>query len=251
MTRNILSLTIIGMMLIAATAAADLARELGRRSGLVHVACPARPGIQDHGRSVHIDAHGISVGTENDGLVHLLLDLDDGEVVTLDVRSGHRPSRREQRAADLGEYAAVEVARFCRELIDRHEDLEVAEAAMVAYAIVDAETVRPMLAIARDRDRHRDIRASAVFWLGVMAGERVAPELTELVLDDREDIDLREHAVFALHQALADRPDHAVVTLGGIATGDGHPDVRRSALFWLSQIDDERVVDLFAAILLD
>lgn len=144
---------------------------------------------------------------------------------------------------------AAAVAEFCLELARSHPDPDVAEPAVVAVALVDADSTPELIAIARDRDRQQAVRKSAIFWLGLAAGEKVVGDLTDVATDDRESIDLREHAVFALHQALADDQPRAVTTLGAIATSEAHPEIRQSALFWLSQIDDPAVIDLFSIIL--
>jgi HEAT repeat protein len=241
-------LTILGA---ATPAAADLERDIRDREGLVHVAAPVRPGVRGDHHTVTIGEYDVNRRDAHDGLVHLIFEMADGRVVDLDVRSGGRSSARERRATDLGTRDAAEVAALCVDLMQDHPDEDVAETAVAAVAIADDDNWQPLLALARDRDRDADVREAAIFWLGVGAGDKMAAELVDIAEDDHEQVEVREHAVFALSQALEDDPERAVATLGGIATSHGHPDVRRSALFWLAQHDDPRVLDLFESILLD
>lgn len=244
---------VLAILLLALPALADLAdldRDLSRADGTVHFSCDARDNIHATSRVVTIDGDEVYVD-EHDGLVHLVLRLDDGEVKQLDVRCGGKPNRRERRAEDLGHYPANEVAELCLRLVDTLDDHEAAEEAVVAAALADHEVWPDLARLARDKRRHSDVRESAIFWLGVQAGDKAVADLAHVVNDDDEDVEIRSHAVFALSQALEDDVDEALETLGTIATENPHPDVRRDALFWLAQHDDERVVDLFEKILRD
>jgi hypothetical protein len=247
--------TILCLVLVAATAASaqeDLSTMLRTEDGWVHLAFPAREGVHGNGRSVTIDGDAVIVHDPgDDGLVHLVLRVEDGDVRDLRSRVGGKPRQHERDARDLGEFAAADAARYLLDLGRRSRDDELAAGAVSAAALADAETWPELVRIARDRRRGQETREVAIFWLGQAAGDKVVAELSAIVDDDDEAIDIREHAVFALHQAVEDDPQHALDVLGPIATGNPHPDVRRSALFWLAQHDDPAVVDLFERILLD
>jgi HEAT repeat protein len=65
-------------------------------------------------------------------------------------------------------------------------------------------------------------------------------------VDDRGDLEVREHAVFALSQRPA---EEGVPALIRIARTNPHPELRRKALFWLGQSEDPRALTLFEEIL--
>ena len=104
-----------------------------------------------------------------------------------------------------------------------------------------------LLEIAREDDLDDDVRRSAVFWLGHLAGEKAIEGLVALVDDDDEDMEVREMAVFALSQREGRVNTGRLVT---IAKTNPHPQIRKQALFWLAQRDDPEVLDIFEEILL-
>jgi len=243
------------LIILAAAApavAADLAAAITAEDGWVHLAYPAREGVRSDHQHVIIDGDEVVIENDcDDGLIHATLRVTDGAVERIDTRSGRPARRREREARDLGEISAAGAATYFFGLADRAGSPEFGEDAIVAAALSDAETWPRLVAIARDRDRHSAVRESAIFWLGMAAGDKVESELTAIVDDDSEEIEIREHAVFALHQSLENDTDRSIDTLGRIARENPHPQIRRSALFWLAQHDDPQVVDLFEAILLD
>lgn len=85
-------------------------------------------------------------------------------------------------------------------------------------------------------------------FLGQAAGEKATDGLVS-VIKDEEDLEVREHAIFALSQR---DEEEAVMALMGIATTNLEPRLRKRVIFSLGQRadDDPRVVALFAPILL-
>ncbi|MDA0329009.1 MAG: hypothetical protein O2958_08380 [Gemmatimonadetes bacterium] len=66
-------------------------------------------------------------------------------------------------------------------------------------------------------------------------------------MDPDEDQDIRNAAIFSLSQ----RPDNeAIPSLMEVARAGNQAETRRTAMFWLAQSDDERVVRFFEDILL-
>jgi len=224
--------------------------------GWYHFAYAARRGVAEHDdHVVIIDGEVSRDDCGGDGLAHVALKIEDGEVWRLRLRTGCKPRRLSSRTHDLGEVPAAEAVAYLLPLAqgeatgkDGDVDEEIAEDAIAALSLADAETWRPLLAIARDDGRSGDVRQAAVFWVGQQAGDKVAGELEAIATDDDEDLELREQAVFALSQTLG---DEGVDVLGRIATENNHPEVRRQALFWLAQRDDPAVIDLFERILLE
>jgi HEAT repeat protein len=92
----------------------------------------------------------------------------------------------------------------------------------------------------------REIRKTAIFWLGQKAGERSLKALGDVINGTDEDTEVQKQAVFALSQ----RPkDEAIPILIRIAKTHQNAAVRKQAIFWLGQTGDERAVDLFEEIL--
>ncbi|MFH1843540.1 MAG: HEAT repeat domain-containing protein, partial [bacterium] len=150
-----------------------------------------------------------------------------------------------QEVVDLGTVAPQLAADFLLELTVNADD-EVAEDAVFAACLADAEVWPELLDLARDRRYDDEVRQSAIVWLSRFAGEKVTTGLVKLVDDDDEDLEVRETAIFALSQHSG---ENAVPQLTRIALENPHPQLREQALFWLAQNDDPRVLALFEEIL--
>lgn len=230
---------------------ADRIRPLG--DGPVYFSYPAREGVRGNGQSINLDFYG---GSDHDddwepegyesGPVRARVVMRDREVTAIEVRVGGRwhPDSPER---DLGMVPPEEAARFFMELATNSQSEDVAgEAILPAVIARDVDVWPAVLSIAKNRERPRRARESALFWMGQEAGSRMAAELEGFVDDSIEDIDLRKHAVFALSQ----RPDEeSLPSLLRLAREHPHPEIRASAMFWLSQKDDPRVVELLEDIL--
>ncbi|HEX2190987.1 MAG TPA: HEAT repeat domain-containing protein [Longimicrobiaceae bacterium] len=131
-------------------------------------------------------------------------------------------------------------------LYARVSDPEVREKVLFAYSQRDEpQAARELLRVARSDDPEK-LRKTAVFWLGQAAGRAVTRDLGELVEDQGTDMEVREHAVFALSQ----RPrDEAVPALIRVARESPSPQLRKRALFWLGQTGDARALALFEELL--
>jgi hypothetical protein len=243
-------------VLLAATCtvaapAADLAQNILAQSGWVTFTYPAREGVHGDGQHITINGDGMVVETApDDGLVHATLRVRDGAVDRIELRVGRAADRHEATARVIAGPDPAAAAAFMLRLARDTDDEDLGHTAVAAAAMADAEIWPELVTLARDRDRPEEVREAAIFWLGMQAGEKIRGELAAIIDDDSEEIDLREHAVFALHQSLEDDP-RAIDTLSRIATENPHPQIRRSALFWLAQHDEPEVVDLFERILLD
>ncbi len=95
-------------------------------------------------------------------------------------------------------------------------------------------------------DVREETRRQAVFWLGQAAGDEAVKGLDSIATDGGGDIEIRKQAVFALSQRPA---DEGVPILIRIARSNRHPELRKSALFWLGQSEDPRALTLFEEIL--
>jgi HEAT repeat protein len=95
-------------------------------------------------------------------------------------------------------------------------------------------------------DADAETRKQALFWLGQKAGERSLEVLGDVAKSDDTQTEVQEAAVFAISR----RPkDEAIPMLINIAKTHRKADVRRQAIFWLSQSGDQRAIDFFKELL--
>ena len=225
-------------------------------TGSVTFSYPAR-------ESVEICERGVSIGGRRTiwrgssrgdlarrcatGNVAVELRIDAGRVSDLDVLDLGEVV--DPAASDLGAVSAGDAAGYFLELArsagasgDARED------AVLAAALADVEDMwRELLAIAHDPSLPQDVRESSLFWLGQEAGDAVTDGIAAVAADEREEQEVREAAIFALSQ----RPgDVGVEALMEIARTAREAETRRSAMFWLAQSGDARVVAFFEEILL-
>jgi len=180
-----------------------------------------------------------------EGPVRVYLRVHDGEVTRLKTYVGGEWDLRHQEVVNLGTVSPRLAAEFLLSLADNYDD-EVAEDAVFAASLADAEVWPELLDLARDRRHDDEVRQSAIVWLSRFAGERVTDGLVKLVDDNDEELEVRETAIFALSQHSGRQ---AVPQLTRIALENPHPQLREQALFWLAQNDDPRVLELFEEIL--
>jgi hypothetical protein len=164
-----------------------------------------------------------------------------------DVRILNRPSDRTAQAADLGEVSAPDAARYLLSVARGGASARAAEQAMLPAVLADAGEIWPdLMEIAKDRRIDSGVRRSALFWIGQAAGEVVAKDLREVADGNDEDQDIRDAAVFALSQR---PPDEGVPALMDLARSAGQAKTRKTAMFWLAQSRDPRVLPFFREIL--
>lgn len=244
---------------------AAVAQELARRveaegEGTVRFSYPAREGVEVCDQGMRIggrqmmwhseggDTRGGSAWATNCryGPIEVELRLRDGRVVDVEL-----PTRRSDRAVDaaeLGEVEADEAVRYLAALAREEGSSRAARDAVLPIALADVSDVwRELMALARDRGVGEGTRKSALFWLGQEAADAATEGLSEVARDEDEEQDIRDAAVFALSQRPA---DEGVPVLMEVARTARHGKTRRSAMFWLAQSRDPRVLAFFEEILL-
>ena len=108
------------------------------------------------------------------------------------------------------------------------------------FALSQMETelaTEALITIARTRV-DEEIRKKAMFWLGQKASEKAVATLKELVED--KDTDIQKSALFALTQL---QNNSGLIDVIRIAQTHRNPAVRKEAIFWLGQSEDERALD--------
>jgi len=224
----------------------------------------AKPGVCGDGRNLMRIAEADARVITRNGRQMVISDrvsMRGGECwlgpVRIELRGGTSPTElgasvgatdRPERALDLGRVAPAEAVEFLLGAARRARSSKAAETAVFAATLAEGvDPWRELLALARDEAVPGRVRKSAVFWVGQAVSERATLGLSELVEDDDVDLDARETAVFALSQ----RPDaEAVPALIDIARSSPHPQLRRSAIFWLGQSRDPRALEWFEQVLL-
>jgi HEAT repeat protein len=180
------------------------------------------------------------------GSAEMELEVRNGRVTDVDIVRRDRDRTRD--AVDLGSISGQEAADYLLGLVYEGASANGAEEAIFPALIADADEVwRDLVPIAQDRDVAEDVRKQSLFWLGQEAAEAATDGLADVALDEDEDQDIRDSAIFALSQ----RPrEEGVPVLMELARTGREADTRRTAMFWLAQSGDERVVDFFEEILL-
>lgn len=175
----------------------------------------------------------------------LVVDRADGETMKIRFYVGGR-WRQRPNVTDLGHVPNQQAADYLIDLV-RTERSTVAKEAIMPLTIIDEVEVWPaLLRVARDNNRHQEVRKSAVFWLGQMAAEQITGSLRDVAEDDQMDREVREAAIFALSQ----RPrEEGVPALIRIVRTSRDPKLRKNALFWLGQSNDPRALDLIEELL--
>jgi hypothetical protein len=227
--------------------------------GTVRMTFTARDGVCGDGdRSVSFCGTGYHTSRFHDddddwerecdeGPVRVSLKVRDGEVVRIRTRVGGVWHRAGDDVLDLGDVSPKDATDFLLDLVKNAKESVAEDAILPAILARDVVVWPRLMKIARNDDRPGDVRQSAVFWLGQLAGQKVTEGLVALVGDDAENMEVRETAVFALSQRHGSENTHH---LARIARTNRHPQLRKQALFWLAQRDDPLVLDIFEEILL-
>ncbi len=216
------------------------------RDGQVRMSFTAREGVCGNGRN--ISTHRGSDDWESwcePGPVRVAIDIRGREIVDIDTYVGGRWRARDN-VTDLGMVSAPDAAAYLLSLA-QSERGKASKEAIFPATLADSAVVWPqLLAIAKDGGRPRETRKGAVFWLGQAAGQAATEGLGEIVYDDSGDGEVRESAIFALSQ-LDD--DAGVPILIDIVREHPDPNLKKKAIFWLGQSGDPRAVALFEELL--
>jgi hypothetical protein len=221
--------------------------------GTVRFAYETKPGVEICDQGVRTGDHHMNWRTRRgerasgcrSGIAEVEVSLRAGRVRDVELVSD--PDDRRD-AVDLGEVGPEEAARYLLSLPYEDATADAAEDAILPAMLADADDVwRDVLRLAEDRSLDEDIRKSATFWLGQEAAEAATEGLSGLALAEDEDQEVRNAAIFALSQ----RPDdEGLPALMELARTGEHAETRKTAMFWLAQSRDARVVAFFEEILL-
>ncbi len=244
------------LMLVPAGASGQVASRVAEvDDGTVRFAYATKPGVEicDQGirmgdRQMWWRTHDEYEGARNcrTGIAEVELEVRDGRIS--DVEVVRDLDDRDPSALDLGEVSPEEASSYLLSLPYGGATDDGAEEAIFPAMLADADDVwRELLDIAKDRTLHEAVRKNTLFWLGQAAAEAATDGLADVALDDEEDQEIRNSAIFALSQ----RPeDESIPALMDVARTGEQAETRRTAMFWLAQSEDMRVVSFFEEILL-
>ncbi len=144
----------------------------------------------------------------------------------------------------LGQQGRSVNAEFLREIYGSTTELELKEKIIFSLAQSNGkENAEWLLGIAGDTDEPMEIRKKAMFWAGQSGVSAVQMAALYDRMPDRE---LKEQIIFSLSQQ---GDDEAVGKLIGIARSETDIELRKKAIFWLSQSDDPRVSEFLLEII--
>ena len=258
MTSSVWSATWVAaaLVMVPGGVSAQIAEEVrGLGSGTVRFGFETRPGVEICNQGIRFDGDQMmwrssrgdySGGNCRDGVAEVELDVRDGVVRDVEVVTDLDDRRR--NAVDLGQVTPGQAAGYLLSLAYRGATDDAAEDAIFPAMIADVDEVwRELLGIARDRAVDEGVRKNTLFWLGQEAADAATEGLADVASDESEEQEIRNSAIFALSQR---SDDEAVPVLMDLARTGEHPETRRTAMFWLAQSDDPRVVQFFENILL-
>lgn len=248
---------LVALVVAPSAAAAQIAdRVAGVEDGVVRFGYETKPDVEICAQGVRVgERHmwwthrgpGDEVGRDcRYGFAEVELEVRRGLV--RDVEIVRDQDDRASEAVDLGEVSAGEAAGYLLSLARSGATADGAEEAIFPAMIADVDdSWRSLLDVAKDRSVDGGVRRSALFWLGQEAADAATGGLADVARDEAEDQEVRNAAIFALSQRSG---EEAVPVLMEVARTGEHAETRRTAMFWLAQSDDERVVAFFEDILL-
>ncbi|MGH7562214.1 MAG: HEAT repeat domain-containing protein [Gemmatimonadales bacterium] len=145
-------------------------------------------------------------------------------------------SLRENTIFWLSQSDDPENAAFLRSLFKQVRDHATKDKIIFAMSQIEgAESQRWLLGIAGDRGETIGIRKQALFWAAQMKG---APAEFFSLYETFSEREMKEHLIFVYSQ---NESRAAVDKLLSIARTEPDRELRKKAVFWLSQMDDPRI----------
>jgi hypothetical protein len=135
-----------------------------------------------------------------------------------------------------------------KEIYSENKIVDVREDLIVVIALHQIQPqVKDFLIDIIEDEENQDLREEAVFWLGQQNLPEVTEYLYKLANNDDEG-EIREKAVFALSQLDNEQATDYVIDL---AQNSDNYDVRKEAIFWLGQIASEKAYESLQDIIYD
>ena len=202
------------------------------------------------GRSMTFYDRGESYGSWGrmrcvDGPARVTLTVRDHKVVGVRTRVGGTWPSSASGVTDLGRVAAPEAAAYFISLAQQIDGGS-RQNPLLAAAVADSANVAPeMLRLARMTNLSRETRRRAVHWAGALGDASMVAPLTELArtsgdgTSSSDDMGPGNSLAGAATGALGMIPDGAGVPALMTLARSGSESVRKGAVFWLGQRDEE------------
>ena len=203
------------------------------------------------GRSMTFFDRGESYGSWGrtrcvDGPARVELTVQDRKVVGVRTRVGGAWSSGASDVTDLGRVSAPEAAAYFISLAQQIDGGS-RQNPLLAAAVADSANVAPdMLRLARMTNLSRETRRRAVHWAGALGDASMVAPLTELARasgnegTSADDVGPGNGVAGAAVGALGMIPDGAGVPALMTLARSGSESVRKAAVFWLGQRDEEK-----------
>jgi HEAT repeat protein len=180
------------------------------------------------------------------GPARVTLTVDGHKVVGVRTRVAGTWLAASRDVTDLGTVPAAEAAAYFLSIVPALDGMTRRDNPMLAAAVADSANVAPdMLRIGRTTSLSRETRKRAVHWSGMLGDASMVPPLVELARSNggagsTDDMGPGNGIEGAATAALSMIPNDAgVPALTELARG-GSESVRKAAVFWLGQRDDEK-----------
>jgi HEAT repeat protein len=247
-----------GFALLVIAAQAVSAQTVERRvsgapDGNVTFHFASRADVCGDGRN-YIRADDMWMGSFNDGVraaecqrgpIRVLLVRDGREILRISTFAG--PVADEPGATNLGAVSATDAAAWLLGIAGRIDGRPGREAIMPAALADSALVTRELLAIARNTDRSRELRRSALSWVVRRRGERgeltsdeVSRTLVSIARDENEVRTVRDQALSSLSRLESQASLDALVSM---TTGTSEAWLARRAVEMLANSGDPRAHD--------
>ena len=242
-----------GIALIASVADSASAQQTverrisGAPAGNVTFHFASRADVCGDGRT-YIRADDMWMGSFNDGIrsmecqrgpIRVLLTRDGSEIIRIATYAG--PVAEEPGATNLGAVPAVDAAAYLLALAGRIDGRPGRDAIMPAALADSAKITRELLAIARNTERSRELRRTALSWIarrrgevGELSGEELTRTLVTIARDENEVRTVRDQALSSLSRLESTSSLEALVAM---TTGTTEAWLARRAVESLSSGD--------------
>ena len=150
---------------------------------------------------------------------------------------------RKSAAFWISQQQNPEAAKVLIDTVFNDRSPAVRENAVFGLYLVECREADDTLVKLAKKGKDKHIRKKAIFWLGQRAVKRIAEILEDMVNED-SDRDIQKAAVFAISQ----HPD-GVSRLIKIARTHRSLNVRKQAIFWLSQSENPQALDTILEII--
>jgi len=247
-----------GVALLVAAAGSVSAQTLERRvagapDGNVTFHFASRADVCGDGRT-YIRADDMWMGSFNDGIrsmqcergpIRVLLTRDGKDVLRISTYAG--PVAEEPGATNLGAVPAADAAAWLLGIASRIDGRPGREAIMPAALADSALVTRELLAIARNTERSRELRRSALSWIvrrrgerGELSADEVSRTLVTIARDETEVRTVRDQALSSLSRLESASSLDALVAM---TTGTTEAWLARRAVEMMANSGDPRAHD--------